>query len=119
VQLIQDRPFLFIVAIASMLAIANVPREIARRRDGFAFLSSCMSIVFLLALYALGTFPLIVRSSLNPAQNSLTIWNSDASHMTLGILLIIVAIGIPLVIAYGFIVYRIFRGKVKIDFMSY
>lgn len=119
VQLIHDRPFLFLVAIASMLAIANIPREITRQRDGWAFLSSCMSMVFLLALYAFGTFPMVVRSSVNPAQNSLTIWNSEASHTTLAILLIIVAIGIPLVIAYGFIVYKIFKGKVKMDFMSY
>jgi cytochrome d ubiquinol oxidase subunit II len=116
---IKERPVLFLVAVASMLAIANVPREISKKNDGWAFISSCASMAFLVTLYALGTFPNLVRSTINPGQFSLTVWNSDASHMTLSILLIVVAIGIPLVIAYGFLLYRIFRGKVRMDSMSY
>nr|NGX62542.1 hypothetical protein [Chlamydiota bacterium] len=38
---------------------------------------------------------------------------------TLIVLTVIVAIGLPLVFAYGFYVYRLFRGKVKLDHMSY
>jgi cytochrome d ubiquinol oxidase subunit II len=63
-------------------------------------------------------FPTLVRSSLGEA-NSLTVFNSDSSELTLTILLCIVAIGIPLVILYGFIIARVFRGKVRIDDHSY
>ncbi|MDR3623754.1 MAG: cytochrome d ubiquinol oxidase subunit II [Chlamydiales bacterium] len=116
---LQERPVLFLVAILSMLAIANIPREINKRRDGRAFLSSAVSIALLLALYGIGMFPVLLRSSINPELYSLTVHNSDASHMTLTVLAIIVLIGLPLVGIYGFITTRIFRGKVKIDHHSY
>jgi cytochrome d ubiquinol oxidase subunit II len=119
VQHLQERPVLFLIAIISMLAIANIPREINRKKDGWAFVSSCVSIALLLVLYAIGTFPVIVRSSINPELYSMTVWNSGSSVKTLGFLLGVVAIGIPLVIAYAFLTYRIFRGKVKMDSMSY
>lgn len=119
VKTIQETPYLFFVVLISLLAIANIPREISKKNDGRAFLSSAVSIAALIVLYGIGMFPTLVRSSLNPEGNSLTIHNSDASHMTLMILAIIVAIGVPLVILYGFIIARVFKGKVKIDHHSY
>ena len=53
-------------------------------------------VLVLLVLYAIGTFPTILRSSVNPAEHSLTIYNSDSSELTLKYLLTIVAIGVPL-----------------------
>ena len=61
----------------------------------------------------------MIRSTIDPVQNSLTIYNSSSSELTLKILLIIVAFGVPLVLGYGFYIYRIFRGKVEIDERSY
>ena len=40
-------------------------------------------------------------------------------HKTLEIMLIIAAMGIPLVLAYTASIYWIFRGKVKLDSSSY
>lgn len=116
---LRERPYLFIVALMNMLAIANIPREVKNQNDGFAFISSCVSIACLLVLFGIGTYPVLIRSSINPAEFSLTVSNAAASEATLIVLAIIVAIGIPLVLCYGFIVYRIFRGKVKLDKMSY
>lgn len=116
---IQDRPYLFVVALANMLVIANIPREVSKHNYGWAFISSCLNIAFLLALFAIGTFPYVVRSSVDPLVNSITIIEAAATYKTLIVLTAIVAIGLPLVFAYGFYVYRIFRGKVKLDHMSY
>lgn len=116
---IRERPFLFVIVLANMLAIANIPRSIHKRQMGWAFCSSCLNILFLMTLFALGTFPDMIRSSVNPQTNGLTIYNSAASEQTLVVLTIIVAIGIPLVIAYGFYLYRIFHGKVYMDHSSY
>jgi len=118
-DMIQERPYFFIVVVINMLAIANIPREISRGKDGFAFISSCINIICLLALFAIGTYPNVIRASNNPSGLSLTIHNSSSSVMTLEILLIMALIGIPLVIAYTFGVYWIFRGKVKIESTSY
>jgi len=118
VQHFKEEPWLFIIAILNMLAIANIPREIFHGRDFRAFLSSCASIVALLALFAVGLFPNIVLSNPNP-EYSLTIYNAASSQKTLNIMLIVAIIGIPFVLAYTISIYWIFRGKVKIDSMSY
>lgn len=118
VQHFKDAPILFSVAVLNMLAIANIPREIFHGREFRAFLSSCASIASLLALFAIGLFPNIVLSDPNPA-NSLTIYNAASSQKTLGIMLTIAILGIPFVLAYTISIYWIFRGKVKIDSMSY
>ena len=111
-------PVLFVVAILNMLAIANIPREISKGREIRAFFSSAASIAALLLLFAIGIFPNIVYSNPNP-EYSLTLYNAASSEKTLIIMLIIALIGIPFVFAYTITIYWIFRGKVKIDEMSY
>jgi cytochrome d ubiquinol oxidase subunit II len=111
--------WLFLVPIASFAAIINIPFQIRRGNDGWAFVSSCVAICTLLSLFAIGTYPTLIRSTVNPENHSLNIVNSASSPLTLKVLLIIVAIGLPLVFAYGFYLYRTFRGKVKLDEHSY
>lgn len=118
-EAIKGRPAFFFIAVANMLAIANIPREINRGKDGLAFASSCINIVLLMALYAIGTYPNVIRAINDPQNLSLTIFNSSSSVKTLEILLLIAIIGIPMVIAYTFAVYWIFHGKVKLDSSSY
>jgi cytochrome d ubiquinol oxidase subunit II len=115
---VHDHPWLFSIALANMLAIANIPREFHHGRDWRAFLSSCAAMITLMALFALNIFPDLVYSLPNP-ENSLTIYNASSSPKTLGIMLVIAGIGVPVVIAYTVCIYWIFRGKVKLDRMSY
>jgi cytochrome d ubiquinol oxidase subunit II len=115
---VRDNPWLFSVALANMLAIANIPREFHHGNDGRAFLSSCAAIVTLMALFALNVFPNLVFSQPDP-ENSLNIYNAASSAKTLGIMLVIACIGLPVVLAYTVSIYWIFRGKVKLDRMSY
>lgn len=118
IQHFKDVPVLFILALLNMLAIANIPREIYNGKEFRAFISSCASIAALLALFAAGIFPNIVISTINP-DFSLNIYNSASSQKTLGIMLTIALIGMPFVIGYTSVIYWIFRGKVKLDKMSY
>ena len=56
----------------------------------------------------------------NPeAARSLNIHNAASSHKTLGVMLTIALLGLPIVLAYTVSIYWIFRGKVKLDRMSY
>lgn len=114
----KAEPALFLIALLNMLAIANIPREIHHGREFRAFLSSAASIAALLILFAVGLFPNIVLSSPNP-EWSLTIYNAASSQKTLNIMLIMAIIGIPFVLAYTVSIYWVFRGKVKLDAMSY
>ena len=118
VENFRSAPVIFIIALLNMLAIANIPREIFKGREFRAFLSSAVSIAALLLIFAIGIFPNIVYSNPNP-EYSLTIYNAASSEKTLTIMLIIALIGIPFVLAYTISIYWIFRGKVKIDEMSY
>ena len=102
-----------------MLAVANIPRAIYQGRPGYAFISSCCVIVAFVILLTAALFPNLVSSSVNPAENSLTIYRAASSAKTLGIMLLIAAIGMPCVFAYTTVVYWTFRGKVKLDQHSY
>lgn len=118
-EAIKERPIFFAIGLLNMLAIANIPREIHLGRDYRAFACSCVNIACLMSLYAVGTFPNIVRAINAPETLSLTLYNSASSTMTLEILLLIALIGMPIVCAYTFTVYWIFHGKVKLESTSY
>lgn len=109
----------YVFPVLSFLSIINIPYQVRKGNDGWAFISSCASIAFLLCLFGLGTFPYLIYSTIDPLHNSLTIYNTASSQKTLGLLLTVVAIGLPLVLLYGAWIYRVFRGKVQLDHMSY
>lgn len=114
----RNHPVLFLVPIATMLAVANIPREFNRDHDGRAFLSSCAAMFGLMGLFGIGMYPNLVAGRPDPAV-SMTIYNSASSSKTLAIMLIIAGIGVPLVLGYTASIYYIFRGKVKLTDMSY
>jgi len=117
-QRMREYPVFFLIPVLTMLAIANIPREIHHGRDFLAFLSSGATMAGLMALVAIGIFPNLVLSRPNP-ELSLTIYNAASSPKTLSIMLAIAAVGVPIVLAYTGSIYYIFRGKVKLDTMSY
>lgn len=118
VEYFREEPVLFAVPFLNMLAIANIPREIVHGRDFRAFLSSCAAMVALMTIFGIGLFPNIVLSNPLP-EHSLSIYSAASSARTLKVMLIIAIIGVPLVISYTVSIYWIFRGKVKLDAMSY
>lgn len=115
---VRANPWLFSVALVNMLSIANIPREFHHGRDRMAFVSSCVAIITLMTLFALNIYPNILFNPQHP-EYSLTIYNAASTPKTLGIMLVIAGIGVPAVIAYTVSIYWIFRGKVKLDRVSY
>ncbi len=114
----RDRPWILGVMLLDVLIVMNIPREIHKGRAFNAFLSSCAGMGLLMATFGLSYFPYIVFSNPDPG-NSLTIYNAASSPKTLGIMLIIAAIGVPLVLAYTACIYWIFRGKTRVTAHSY
>ncbi|HOS85006.1 MAG TPA: cytochrome d ubiquinol oxidase subunit II [Bacteroidales bacterium] len=84
----------------------------------YGFICSSLTIGLLLIVAAMGVFPNLLVSTIDPAH-TITIYNAASSEKTLGIMLLIVSIGTPLLIAYTVIALYIFRGKVKLDETSY
>ncbi len=102
----------------SVLAIANIPRAVHHGRELQAFLSSAAAMVLLLVLFGIGMFPELIHARPEGA-GSMTIMNASSSRLTLQTMLIMAALGIPLVLGYTFHIYRVFKGKVRLDSMSY
>lgn len=118
IERFQSSPILYLIPLSTFLALVNIPYQIHRNREGMAFIFSSLSIALLFVLFGVGMFPVIVRSSIDPAFH-VTLYNSSSMATTLKVILITALVGIPLVLAYGIFLYRIFRGKVKIDASSY
>jgi cytochrome bd ubiquinol oxidase subunit II len=114
-----EYPVLFIFPLIAFFSIAMVLYFVKKEKDGRAFIFSCAAITFLLITSFFGVFPNIIRSTINPTEFSLTIFNSSSTDFTLKLLFTIAMIGVPLVLAYGVWIYHIFRGKVKITDTSY
>ena len=114
----RREPWFFVVVIPVVLAIANIPREVSHGREFRAFLSSVAAMAGLMVIFGLGMYPHLVYSHPLP-EHSLTAFNAASSRKTLGIMLTIALLGIPVVLAYSASIYWIFRGKVKLDRMSY
>jgi cytochrome d ubiquinol oxidase subunit II len=102
----------------NILAIANIPRAIYLDRPAYAFVSSCATIAALAFLFAMALFPSLAISNVDRAYD-LTIYNAASSEKTLSIMQFVVLLGTPFVFTYTAIVYWVFRGKVKLDQMSY
>lgn len=115
---VREQPLFFIVAVLNALAIANIPREIYHNREFSAFISSCFNIIFLMILFALGIFPYLLPSNPN-YSNGLSLYSASSSQGTLGIMLIIALLAIPMVLSYTVSIYWIFRGKVTLTPKSY
>lgn len=114
----RDHPWAWAVVFLSILAIANVPRSLHRKRPGEAFASTGAVIASLVFLFGIALFPNLITSMPNP-ENSLTIYSAASSQKTLAIMAIVAAIGMPFVVVYTGLVYWTFRGKVEIDHHSY
>lgn len=69
-------------------------------------------------LVAIELYPNMVLSPGSP-ENALNVYNASSSSKSLEIMLIIAAIGTPMVLFYTAFVYKTFRGKVKLDETSY
>lgn len=111
-------PALFALPLAAVLAVLNLKRNIDSRKYFTAFIFSSLTTSILLILFAIGLFPNIIISSTNPAYN-ISIYKAASSGTSLRIMLIMAAIGTPLVLSYTLFVFWTFRGKVKLNEMSY
>ena len=104
-------PVLLIVPLIAVVSLLLIKVFIAKGSCHKAFLFSCFTIVFVVFTGVAGLFPNLIPSSIDPLSN-LTIFNSSSSLLTLKIMTGVVAVFLPIVIAYKIWVYRLFRAPV-------
>lgn len=98
------------IAIAAALA---TPWLATRGRHLHAFLASSLTLAGTIASAGLALFPFLLPSALDP-RSSLTVWDASSSQSTLGLMLLVTAVLLPIVIAYTAWVYRVLRGRVSL-----
>ena len=76
-----------------------------------AFGGSSAGAAGIIATVGCAMFPFILPSSIDP-HSSLTVWNASSSARTLGIMLVVTIVFLPIVLAYTAWAYRVMFGRV-------
>jgi len=103
-----------LLAAAAMI-VSRVMIE--RKREGWAFITSSLAVIFTVAALFFALYPNVMLSSADPA-NSLTIYTAASASYTLRVMSIIAAIMVPVVLAYQAWTYVVFRKRIKADSKS-
>ena len=107
------------VPLGAMIAMLAAGWFIRRRQHGWAFIMTSLAFILTTITVALGLYPRVMVSSLNPAW-SLTIYNASSSPYTLQVMTIVALIFVPLVLLYQGWSYWIFRKRIgKKDPLEY
>lgn len=84
---------------------------------GLAFLASSLTSAGIILTAGFSMFPFVMPSSLNPSQ-SLTMWDSTSSELTLQIMTIVAAIFIPIILSYTAWSYYKMYGRIDDKFIE-
>jgi cytochrome bd ubiquinol oxidase subunit II len=101
-----------VVPLTGMVAILLTGYFLRRKRDGWAFITTAISIAFALVTMFLIMYPRVMISSLNEAW-SLTIYNASSTPYTLTIMTIVALIFVPIVLVYQGWSYWVFRKRIE------
>ena len=108
----------WIIVGLNALAILNIPRTLAKNRPLQTFASSALMMAAIILFFALGLFPNMMISTVNPEYN-LDIYNSASSQYTLKTMFTLTCIGLPFVLGYTTLIYWTYRGVTRLNEDSY
>ncbi len=104
-------PWMMIAPVLGFGGAALALFGIRRRSESAAFAGSSASAIGIIATVGLSMFPFILPSSID-SHSSLTVWNASSSAKTLGIMLFVTAVLLPIVVAYTAWAYKVMFGRV-------
>ena len=99
-------------------SLAVMIRGIQKRHEKMAFVASAVYIIGMLVGAAFALYPVVLPASTDPARN-ITIFNAAAGHHGLTVGLVWWIFGMILALGYFFFLFRMFRGKVRIEGEGY
>jgi cytochrome bd ubiquinol oxidase subunit II len=102
--------FVLILIAATVMAWVFSSRD----KDRQAWYSTALAAVGLVGIWAASIYPALVPALAGSAGHALTVANASSSQLALTVMLIIAAIGVPLVLWYHFIVYRAYKGRIEL-----
>ncbi|HEV2093500.1 MAG TPA: cytochrome d ubiquinol oxidase subunit II [Rubrobacter sp.] len=112
-----ERPYGFVLPVIAIAGLVGMILFSFAERDKPAFLSSGTFILGMLASTVFGVYPRVLPA-VNP-ENSLTIQNAASSDYGQAVGIIWWSIGIVFAIVYFVLIYRMFRGKVRLEDEGY
>lgn len=107
-------PWTIAAPVLGFVGTAAALVGIYARRGALAFTGSSLGAAGIIATVGCSMFPFILPSSID-AHSSLTVWNASSSRTTLGIMLFVTIVFLPIVLAYTAWAYRIMFGRVTAD----
>ena len=87
------------------------------KNEGLAFIGSSLSIAGVILTAGFSMFPFVMPSATEPIS-SLTMWDAVSSKKTMGIMLIVTLIFLPLILFYTSWVFSVLRGKVTVQIIK-
>jgi len=97
-------------ALAVLVSWVVLRLVVNAREGGPAFFISSLTFLGLWGIAGAVHWPNIVKAT--DEGLSLTIYNASSTQLTLTVMLIIAAVGVPIMLVYTALVYRVLRGKV-------
>jgi cytochrome bd ubiquinol oxidase subunit II len=108
----QTYPWMMLAPVLGYIGIGMALIAVAKNFERMAFLFSSIAIAGIILTAGFSLFPFLMPSSTDP-NSSLLVWDAVSSKKTLGIMLIVTLVLLPLIIAYTSWVFRVLRGKVN------
>jgi len=100
-----------VLALGSLLSAGAL---IHRQHMGWAFIMTCLTLVFSVSTIFMSLYPRVMVSSLNPNW-SLTIYNASSTPYTLTVMSVVALVFVPLVLAYQGWTYWVFRHRIAAE----
>jgi cytochrome d ubiquinol oxidase subunit II len=108
----------FVVPLLVFASLAVMMHAMIKQADKVAFVASALYIVGMLVGAAFALYPVVLPASTDPARN-LTIYNTAAGQHGLGVGFTWWIIGVLLALGYFTYLFRMFRGKVRLEGEGY
>jgi len=108
----------FVIPVLVFGSLAVMMHGMLKRSDKLAFFASALYIVAMLVGAAFALYPVVLPASTDPAYN-LTIYNTKAGEHGLAVGFAWWVLGMILALGYFFFLFRMFRGKVRMEGEGY
>jgi cytochrome d ubiquinol oxidase subunit II len=107
-------PIIMIVPGISFIGtLATILLTRAAKCPGLTFITSALTVAGIIGTAGVSLFPFMLPSSSTP-DDSLIVWDTSSSLLTLKIMLVAVVIFLPLILLYTSWVYHMLRGPVTV-----
>ena len=107
-------PWMMAAPVAGFAGIALALWQGRAGHQKLAFFFSSLALAGIILTAGFSMFPFVMPSSTDP-NSSLTLWDAVSSQKTLGIMLIVTVIFLPLIMLYTAWVYRVLRGRITVQ----